>query len=163
MNCTIQLKPMLQEFVISAWLNGTLKVSAKDPFGKIIKHLLTTAPADYEPHCPQQMMLWDWSSDFTFTLPRYKNLNTNRKCYITPQTQELLQTYIDFIFTQTLYLYVRQITEENGVEIKQAIFSFLKYYNIEGHYIDYETLLKKYYRYRKVYGGRILQRKTTIY
>ena len=140
----INLKPTLQEFVVCAFLNGTRRVSATDTFGKLIKPWLTTPPGGYNPTTPVGADI------FEFQLPAYNDKNTTYNFYIAPKAQKYIATILNEMFLNLMFIHLNNILPRMEREqIKEAIYDYCYAYNITLEHINYDSLKKSYYRYRK--------------
>lgn len=52
------------------------------------------------------------------------------------------------LFFDEMIHFVQSITSDNSIEIQEAIFKFTEYYDLQEDDIQFETLKKRYYRYR---------------
>jgi hypothetical protein len=140
----IHLKPALQEFVVCAFLDGSRRVSAADTFGKLIKPWLTTPPEGFNPIAP------GGAGIFEFELPAYDDKNTAYNFYIAPKAQKYIATMLHEMFLTLMFIHLDKILPRMEREqIKDAIYDYCYSYNISMEHIQYDTLKKAYYRYRK--------------
>jgi hypothetical protein len=143
-NTFIHLKPALQEFVTCAFLGGSRRVSANDSFGKLIKPWLTTPPEGYNPIAPEDPNV------FQFQLPAYGDKNTAYNFYIPPKAQKYIAAILNEMFLYQMFLHLDAILPRMEREqIKNAIYDYCYSYNISMEHIQFDTLKKAYYRYRK--------------
>lgn len=70
-------------------------------------------------------------------------------------TVEALDSFINKHFYDNLYIHL-DLCVSFGMKYKESLMFFIKKYNLE-EYIDYDTLKKNYYRYRKKNGNPHLQ------
>ena len=144
MTAYIHLKPALQEFVVCAFLHGTRRVSATDTFGKLIKPWLTTPPDEYNPITPAGPDI------FEFELPNYNDKYTASNFYIAPKAQKYIATMLHEMFLNLMFIHLDKILPRMEREqIKDAIYDYCYTYNISMEHVQYDTLKKAYYRYRK--------------
>jgi hypothetical protein len=140
----MHLNPALQEFVVCAFLNGTRRVSATDTFGKLIKPWLSIPPEGYHPIAPRG------AGVFEFELPAYEDKNTAYNFYIAPKAQKYIATILNEMFLNLMFIHLDKILPRMEREqIKDAIYDYCYSYNITMEHIQYDTLKKAYYRYRK--------------
>ncbi|MDR0754179.1 MAG: hypothetical protein LBF04_02200 [Prevotellaceae bacterium] len=142
MKTYIHLKPSLQEFVVCAFLSGTRNVTAADTFGKLIKPWLAIPPKDYNPKIPVDKNI------FEFELPNYEDKNTLYNFYISQKGEKYIATILNEMFLKQMFIHLDK-TLKNTHKIKDAIFDYCYSYNISFDNINYESLKKSYYRYRK--------------
>jgi hypothetical protein len=149
----IHLKPALQEFVVCAFLNGSRRVSATDTFGKLIKPWLATPPPGFCPITPGD------GDIFEFELPAYSDKNTACNFYIAPKAQKYIATMLNEMFLNQMFIHLDKILlRMEREQIKNAIYDYCYSYNISMEYIQYDTLKKAYYRYRKKKHKKISSR-----
>jgi hypothetical protein len=132
----------LQEFVVCAFLGGTRKVTAADTFGKLIKPWLSTPPQNYDTKIPEE------NNIFEFELPNYEDKNTLYNFYISPRGEKYIATMLNEIFLKQMFIHLDKTLKNSG-QIKEAIFDYCYSYSISFESINYESLKKSYYRYRK--------------
>jgi hypothetical protein len=143
MKSYIHLKPSLQEFVVCSQLGGTRKVSAADAFGKLIKPWLTLPPKNYNPAIP------DGKNIFVFELPNYNDKNTDYNFYISPKGEKYIANMIYEMFITMMCIYLDKTMNVNKKKIKTAIYQYCYSLNITFEYVNYDSLKKSYYRYKK--------------
>jgi hypothetical protein len=143
MKTYIHLKPSLQEFVVCAFLGGTRNVTAADTFGKLIKPWLSIPPKNYDTKIPTDKNI------FEFELPNYEDKNTQYNFYILPKGEQYISIIINEMFIKHMCVYLDKIMKNSNGEIKSAIYDYCYSYNISFENINYETLKKSYYRFRK--------------
>ncbi|MDR2127353.1 MAG: hypothetical protein LBP63_11070 [Prevotellaceae bacterium] len=142
MKTYIHLKPSLQEFVVCAFLGGGRTVTAADTFGKLIKPWLQLPPKNYDAKIPTAKNI------FEFELPNYNDKNTLYNFYISPKGERYIAVMLNEIFLQQMFLHLDRFVKNNSL-IKDTILDYCYSYNISFKNINYESLKKSYYRYRK--------------
>jgi hypothetical protein len=119
-------------------------VSAGDTFGKLIKPWLTLPPNDYMTVIPQGIDI------FEFELPNYNDKNTLYNFYINKKGEKYITDMLNEMFLKHMFIHLDKILiNMNRRQIKDAIYDYCYSYNISFDFINYESLKKAYYRYRK--------------
>jgi hypothetical protein len=138
---TIKLKPYLQEYLRSE-LNNTLIASRRNLIGRLVKPFLMIRPVDVKPEFPT-------GPDYiTFELPNYEDFNVRSNIYITPESQRIIEDFLEIHFKDLFYNYMKDKVRFYR-SFKKCILQFCFDYNFTFDYINYEMLKKYFYRRRE--------------
>lgn len=138
---TIKLKRYLQEYV-RAELSDNMLASKRNLVGKIIKPFLVIRPPGVHPE-------FNTGPDYiTFPLPNYEDLNVKNNLYITPESQVIIEEFLDLHFKDLFYHYMKDKVRFYR-SFKKCILQFCADHNFTFDHINYEMLKKYYYRRRK--------------
>jgi len=102
----------------------------------LVKTLVKTAPASYQPQAEKP------DNSISFELPKWKNINTEYRFYISRAAGRVIEGYIYKMFNLILEIHIEKLNKFSTR--KDAIYLFLEMYNIDLDY--FETLNKKAYR-----------------
>ena len=142
--CTIKMKPYLKEFVICRYLKGSYISNADDAIGSTIKPFLVASP-------PGLIRINANTNDsyFTFELPNYTDKKVNIYNYIQPENQRYIEKIFEMLFRESMFHFVLQNLELNKGDIKDWIICWCRMNNVTFAKVNYDTLKKAFWRYRK--------------
>lgn len=140
----VQLKPMLQEFLVTIMEDTPQHEKVRSKVRRFVKMIVKPSPEGFKP------LLKRDENHVELMLPNFEIADKRGNLYICDYNQCELENFLDDEFKSLMYIYLDSYLEfSDKPEIKTGIYKFLQEYRITSDRINYEMLKKSYYRYRK--------------